>query len=64
MDQRVRSSSEDILGDLVRLRPPNLVKELGLPAQWKYNRERFVKGAAMAGLCAVGLLVLARSRRR
>ena len=55
---------EDVLGDLARLRPPNLVKELGLAAQWRYNRAGFVKGAAITGLCVVGLLVLARSRRR
>jgi hypothetical protein len=55
---------EDVLGDLARLRPPNLVKELGLAAQWRYNRAGFVKGATIAGLCVVGLVVLARSRRR
>jgi hypothetical protein len=55
---------EDLLGDLARGRPPNLVKELGLAAQWRYNRAGFVKGAAIAGLCVVGLLAYARARRR
>jgi len=55
---------EDVLGDLARLRVPNLVKELGLGAQWRYNRAGFVKGAAIAGLCLVGLVAYARSRRR
>jgi hypothetical protein len=55
---------EDILGDLAQLRVPNLVKELGLGAQWRYNRAGFVKGAAIAGLCVVGLWAYTRSRRR
>ena len=55
---------EDVLGDLARLRVPNLVKEIGLGAQWRYNRAGFVKGAAIAGLCLVGLVAYARSRRR
>ena len=54
---------EDVLGDLARLRPPNLVKELGLAAQWRYNRAGFLKGTAIAGLCVIGLVVYARSRR-
>ena len=55
---------EDVVGDLARLRVPNLVKELGLAAQWRHNRSGVVKGAAIAGLCVVGLVVYTRSRRR
>jgi hypothetical protein len=55
---------EDVLGDLARLRVPNLVKELGLGAQWRYNRAGFIKGAVIAGVCVVGLLAYTRSRRR
>ncbi|HEX2540984.1 MAG TPA: hypothetical protein VHM00_07860 [Caldimonas sp.] len=55
---------EGLVDDLARLQPPNLVKELGLAAQWRYNRAGFIKGAAIAGVCVVGLLVYTRSRRR
>jgi hypothetical protein len=55
---------EDIVADLARLRPPNLVKELGLAAQWRYNRAGFIKGAAIAGLCVVGLVAYTLSRRK
>lgn len=55
---------EDIAGDLARLRVPNLAKELGLAAQWRYNRAGFVKGAAIAGLCVIGLVAYTRSRRK
>ncbi|MBV9891049.1 MAG: hypothetical protein JO090_09210 [Rhizobacter sp.] len=55
---------EDVLGDLARLRVPNLVKELGLAAQWRYNRAGFLKGAAIAGLCLLGVVAYARSRRQ
>jgi hypothetical protein len=55
---------EDLVGDLARLRVPNLAKELGLAAQWRYNRAGFVQGVAIASVCVVGLLVYTRSRRR
>jgi hypothetical protein len=55
---------EDVLGDVARLRPPNVVKEMGLEAEWKYNRAALVKKAAIAGICVVGYLAYTRSRRR
>lgn len=55
---------EGLADDLARLRLPNLAKEIGLSAQWRYNRAGVVKVAAIAGLCVVGLTVYARSRRR
>ncbi|NUZ04664.1 hypothetical protein HQN59_02710 [Schlegelella sp. ID0723] len=54
---------EDVVDDLARLHVPNLVKELGLAAQWRYNRAGLVKGVAITGVCVVGLLVFRRSRR-
>jgi hypothetical protein len=54
---------EDVVGDLARGRVPNLAKELGLAAQWRYNRAGFLRGAAIAGVCVVGLMVFRRSRR-
>ena len=55
---------EDVLGDLVRLRVPNLPKELGLGAQLKHNRAAFTRNAAIAALCIGGLIVYSRSRRK
>jgi hypothetical protein len=51
---------EDIVGDLARLQVPNLPKELGLAAQWRYNRPGVIKGAAIAGICVLGLLAYRR----
>jgi hypothetical protein len=55
---------EGLIGDLARLRVPNLPKELGLAAQWRYNRAGVLRGAAFAGLCVIGLVAYTRSRRR
>lgn len=55
---------EDVVGDLAHLRVPNLVKEMGLAAQWRHNRGGVLKGAAVAGVCIVGLMAYRRSRRR
>jgi hypothetical protein len=55
---------EDIVGDLSRLRVPNIPKEMGLGAQLKYNRAGLAKGAAIAAVCVAGYMVYSRSRRR
>jgi hypothetical protein len=55
---------EDVIGDLAQGRMPNLVKELGLAAQWRYNRAGLARGAAIAGLCVMGLVAYRRARRR
>lgn len=55
---------EGILDDLLHLRVPNFWKEMGLNAEWKYNRKNFVKKtvittAVVAG--AVGLFMILTS---
>jgi hypothetical protein len=55
---------EDVVRDLARLRPPNLVKEFGLTWEWKHDRAGLVKKAALAGLVVGAVVVYARSRRR
>ena len=55
---------EDIVGDLSRLRVPNIPKEMGLGAQLKYNRAGLANGAAIAAVCVAGYMVYSRSRRR
>ena len=54
---------EGLVDDLRRGQPPNLVKELGLAAQWRYNRAGVIKGAALAGLCVAGWVLYSRAHR-
>lgn len=45
---------EGVLADLGRGRPPNLWKEFGLGAAWKYDRPAFVRRAAVTGAVVAG----------
>jgi hypothetical protein len=54
---------EGIIDDLAHGHVPNLFKEMGGPAEWKYNRAGFYRKAAIAG-AVVGLLVYMNGRRR
>lgn len=52
---------EGIADDFLHLRVPNLWKEMGLSAEWKYNRKNFVtKTAVMSAVVAgaVGLFLM------
>lgn len=55
---------EGVVGDLGRGRVPNLWKEFGLGAAWKYDRKAFVRRAAVttavAAAVVVGGLLIAR----
>jgi hypothetical protein len=57
---------EGILQDLAHGHVPNVFKEMGGPAEWKYNRAGFYKKAAIAGGVVALLLMMnaRRSRRR
>jgi hypothetical protein len=54
---------EGIIEDLAHGHVPNLFAEMGGPAEWKYNREGFIRKAIIAG-GVVGLLLVLNSRRR
>ena len=54
---------EGLVDDMRRLQPPNLVKELGLAAQWRHNRAGVLRNAALASLCVAGVVMYARSRQ-
>jgi len=54
---------EGILSDLAHGHVPNLWKEMGMAAEWKYNRQGFIKKAAI-GAAVVGTLMLLRRRNR
>jgi hypothetical protein len=55
---------EGVVADLAHLRPPNVVREMGLRSEWRYNRKRVIKVAAVtAAVGVVYLLTRRRSRR-
>ncbi len=54
---------EGLLDDLAHGHVPNVFAEMGLAAEWKYNRAGFVRKAAIAGAVAATLVYLARRRR-
>jgi hypothetical protein len=53
---------EGILEDLARGHVPNVFKEMGGPAEWKHNRNGFIRKAFIAG-GIVGALLYMNSRR-
>ena len=55
---------EGVVSDLARLRPPNVVKEMGLKSEWKYNRSGAITKAAVATLVVAGAVAYRRSKRR
>jgi hypothetical protein len=54
---------EGIIEDLAHGHVPNIFKEMGGPAEWRYNRQGFIRKAAIAG-GVVGLLLYMNSRRK
>ena len=54
---------EGLLEDLAHGHVPNLFKEMGGPAEWRYNRAGFVRKAVVAS-AVVGLAVVLLRRRR
>jgi hypothetical protein len=55
---------EGVVADLAQMRPPNVVREMGLRSEWRYNRKEVVKAAAVtAAALGVAYLLLRRRRR-
>jgi hypothetical protein len=54
---------EGIVDDLAHGHVPNLFTEMGGPAEWRHNRNGFIR-KAMIGGAIVGLLLYVNSRRR
>jgi hypothetical protein len=54
---------ENVARDVADLRPPNLVREMGLKSEWKYNKPRVIKVATIATV-ALSVYLVARRRRR
>jgi len=55
---------EGILEDLAHGHVPNFFKEMGGPAEWKYNRTGFYRKAAIAGGAVLLLMYLNGRRKR
>jgi len=56
---------EGIIQDLAHGHVPNVFKEMGGPAEWRYNRAGFYRKAAIAGgIVALIVYMSARRRRR
>jgi hypothetical protein len=63
------NEAEGVLGDLAQGKVPNLVEEMGLAAEWKYNREAYVRKmaatvAVTGAVAGIGYLLLRSSGRR
>lgn len=54
---------EDFATDLAHFRVPNIPKEMGLKAEWKYNRQGVIRKVAIVGI-ALGVLSLVMKRRQ
>jgi hypothetical protein len=54
---------EGIIDDLAHGHVPNLFKEMGGPAEWRYNRGGFIRKAFIAG-AVVGVILYLNERRR
>src|SRR5688572_26782649 len=54
---------EGILDDLAHGHVPNFFTEMGGPAEWKHNRQGFIRKAFIAG-AVVGVLYYANQRRK
>jgi len=55
---------EGVLGDLARLRVPNVVREMGLRSEWRYNRQGVLRKAAVGAVCVAVLVAFSQRRRR
>jgi hypothetical protein len=53
---------EGVVSDFARLRPPNVVREMGLRSEWRHNRKGVLKAAAVTA-AAVGVAYLLTRRR-
>jgi hypothetical protein len=54
---------EGIFEDMRRGKIPNLLSEMGLKSEWKYNRAHAARNAAVMGGLALGAYMLLKSRK-
>lgn len=56
--------AEEILSDLIHLRGPNILHELGFRAELKYNKKGLTQAAAVVGVGALAFMVVRGINRR
>jgi hypothetical protein len=54
---------EGLVEDLARAKIPNIPKDMGVPAEWRYNKTGLAKKVGVAALIGAGLYAWSRSRR-
>ena len=54
---------EGVGEDLARGQPPNLFKEMGLGAEWRYNRSAFVRRIVVISAATIGAAVVLQGLR-
>jgi len=55
---------EDVVADLARMRVPNVFEEMGLKAEWRYNRNGVITTAAVATIGIALFMLIRRSGHR
>jgi len=55
---------EGVVEDFARMRPPNIVNEMGLRSEWRYNRKRVIRAAAVTAAALAVAYLLKRRRSR
>jgi hypothetical protein len=56
--------AENLVADLAQGQPPNLVREIGLRSEWRHNKPRVMRVAAIATVSIAALYLMSRSNRR
>jgi hypothetical protein len=54
---------EGVVSDIARLRPPNVIREMGLVSEWRHNRKGVVRAAAVTAVALGAAYLLTRRRR-
>ena len=54
---------ENLARDFARLRPPNIVREMGLKSEWRHNRAGVMKTLVVGGAVLAVWMAWSRSRR-
>ncbi|HUQ10366.1 MAG TPA: hypothetical protein VM146_08610 [Steroidobacteraceae bacterium] len=54
---------EGLARDFARLKPPNVVREMGLTSEWRHNRKGVVRAAAVGALVLGAAWLLVRRHR-
>ena len=55
---------EGLVEDLARGKVPNIPREMGVPAEWKYNKTGLIKKIGVAALIGGAIFALVRQRGR